>query len=870
MSEPLTAYAAEPYSYADVRAVAEGLELSEPVAVTLVRRGYRTPEQARAFLQADESHPPEAFGSMAEVVEKVGAAIAAGRRITVHGDFDVDGVCATTIMVSTLRQLGAECDWFIPDRIEDGYGLSAANVEKLAARGSSLLITVDCGITAVEEVRLARELGMEVVVTDHHQAGDELPDCPILHPQIDDYPFHSLCGTAVAWKLACALKEGVGFPGPTRNVGPGNPTPELDGDVDLDLVALATVADVVPLVGENRALVKQGLAAMRRTRRAGLRALMAAAKCEPSRLDEGDLAFRLAPRINAAGRLYRADAGVELLLTEDEGRAEEIAVELSRANGERRAREREVDTEAEAALRELPEELREAPGLVLAGQGWHPGVVGIVASRLVERHHRPVVVVSLDEEGGGRGSGRSIPGFDLLAALEACAEHLESFGGHRAAAGLSLRAENVEAFREAFAAHAAAVLGPEDLRRTERIDAMVGGAGLGLELAEELGQLAPFGMGNPGVRLMVPSARVTDVRTMGEGKHSRFSLHSDAHRALGVAFGRSSLGVGEEEPVDAAVRLEVNHWNGAVEPRVVLRELYPVEPGKDDPEPSLHECRCEDAEWWRRFEAELERDLSGGAPFSGIAPKRRATVPGRTVVGGNGSVTARIAELVSSGAGVLAVCADASRRAALAGGASGLARFNGGAARIACHRCGAERIAGLAERAESGLALVDFAALELEPELAAGFEHVVLVDPPRGSADEARVGLAGSAPSYLHELWTESERRFSLAAAGWQAPSREAIATVFKALRGAGECTGGKLREALTGGGAHPLGPVAAARCFRVLAELDLVRGGPEGGAGAVGVVSSEGTKLERSAAFRTYSEELLEARLSLERRKLP
>ncbi|HYJ21609.1 MAG TPA: single-stranded-DNA-specific exonuclease RecJ, partial [Solirubrobacterales bacterium] len=454
MPEPLKAFAAEPYEYADVRAVADGLDLSEAVAVTLVRRGYRTPELARTFLAADESHPAAAFGSMGPIVDRVRAAVAAAERITIHGDFDVDGVCATTIMVSTLRELGAECDWLIPDRIGDGYGLSAANVEKLAKRGTKLMITVDCGITGVEEVRLARELGIETIVTDHHQAGDELPDCLILHPEISSYPFVSLCGTAVAWKLACALRED-------------------GGELDLDLVALATVADVVPLVGENRSLVKRGLVEMRRTKRPGLRALMAASKCEPTRLDEGDLAFRLAPRINAAGRLYRADAGVELLLTEDEGRAEEIAAELGRANSERRAREREVDTAAEAARRELPEALREAPGLVLAGEEWHPGVVGIVASRLVERHHRPVVVVSLDGEGGGRGSGRSIPGFDLLAALQACSEHLESFGGHRAAAGLSLRAENLDAFREAFAAHATSVLGPDDLRRTQRIDAMV-------------------------------------------------------------------------------------------------------------------------------------------------------------------------------------------------------------------------------------------------------------------------------------------------------------------------------------------------------------------------------------------------------------
>ncbi len=872
MPESLHAYAAEPYSYTDVRAVAEDLDLSEPVAVTLVRRGYRTPELARAFLAADESHPPAAFASMADVVERIGAAIEGAGRITVHGDFDVDGVCATAIMVSTLRRLGADCDWLIPDRIEDGYGLSAGNIERLASRGTSLLITVDCGITAVEEVRQAQDLGMEVIVTDHHQAGDELPDCPILHPEISDYPFASLCGTAVAWKLACALREASGEGSPEQQRGgSGEPSPDASHeDDDLDLVALATVADVVPLVGENRSLVRRGLAAMRRTRRPGLRALMASAKCEPSRLDEGDLAFRLAPRINAAGRLYRADAGVELLLTEEDARAEGIAEELGRANSERRATEREVDAAAEAARRELADELREAPGLVLAGEDWHPGVVGIVASRLVERHHRPVVVISLDGEGGGRGSGRSIPGFDLLAALEACSEHLESFGGHRAAAGLSLRAENLEAFREAFAAHATALLRPEDLRRTERIDAMVGGAGLGLDLAEELGRLGPFGMGNPGVRLMVPSARVSDVRTMGEGKHARFSLHSGAHRALGVAFGRSSLGVGEEDPVDAAVRLEVNQWNGAVEPRVVLRELYPVEADDDEGTP-LHQCTCAEAEWWQRFDAELGRPLAGGTACSSISPEGRPKDPERTLVCGGRSATAAIAELVSSGAGVLAVCADASRRAALAGGASGLARFNGGAARTACHRCGRDSIAALAERGEGGLALVDFAALELEPELAERFEHVVLVDPPRRPADEALVERPRSAgsPSFLHELWTESESRFALTVAESQAPSRETVAAVFKALREAGECGGSRLREALVVGGTYPLGPVAAARCFRVLAELDLVHGEPGTGDGTVGVVSSGGTKLERSTAFRSYSEELLEARLYLERRKL-
>lgn len=868
MPEIASSFAVEPYSYAEARTLSDQLGLSEAVAVTLVRRGYRTPDQARAFLAADESHPPSAFDGMDVAVETVLTAIGAGRRITVHGDFDVDGVCATTLMVSTLRELGADCDWFIPHRLSDGYGLSSETVKLLADRGSSLLLTVDCGITCVTEVELAQELGMEVVVTDHHQPAAELPDCPILHPEVSGYPFESLCGTAVAWKLACALRGATDSPAPSRTASAGE---SIIADADLDLVALATVADVVPLVGENRALVRRGLAELRRTRRPGMRALLTAAKCDPERVDESDLSFRLAPRINAAGRLYRADAGVELFLTEDEARAEEIAVELSRANAERRATEREVDAAAEAARRELPEHLREARGMVLAGEDWHPGVVGIVASRLVERHHRPVVVISLAGDGSGRGSGRSIPGFDLLAAFEACAEHLEGFGGHRAAAGLTIKAENVEAFRESFAAYANEALSHEDLRRTEKVDAIVGGVGLGLDLAEELGQLAPFGMGNPGVRLLVPSARVSDVRAMGEGKHARFSLHSGSHRALGVAFGRSSLGVEDEDLLDASVRLEVNHWNGSVEPRVVLRELYPLEePDPEQPVPP-HSCSSDETEWWARFEAELAADLGAESAerHPGDVPAR-ARESNRRLIEGGASVTVAIAELVSSGAGVLAVCADASRRAALANGASGLARFNGGAALIACHRCGTEEISSLRGRAASGLALTDFGALEREPELAAAFEHVVLVDPPPAELDELRAQLpcAEGDPGFLHRLWTGAEREFAVRALAEQWPTREEVAATYRALRRTGDARGRRLREVLTGTGTHPLCPEASSRRFRVLRELGLLQGSPDGGEGIVRVVSSVRTDLQRSAAFRAYSERFSEAQLYLARPK--
>jgi single-stranded-DNA-specific exonuclease len=807
VAKTLHAYKAKPYAYEEAQALSVELGLSEPVAIALVRRGYRTPEEARTFLAADEWHAPDEFVAMGPIVEQVLAAVAGGKRITVHGDFDVDGVCATTILVSTLRELGAECDWLIPDRIADGYGLSEDNVRKLAERGTSLIVTADCGITAVDEVELAKQLGMDVVVTDHHQAGETLPDCPILHPGLDEgYPFAELCGTAVAWKLAISLRGAAA------------------SHDDLDLVALATVADLVPLVGENRTLVKRGLEEVRRAQRPGLRALIAAAKVEPTRLDEGDLAFKLAPRINAAGRLYRADAGVELFLTDDEARAAQIANELGRANGERRATEREVANEAEAALRELPDELREASGLVVAGEGWHPGVIGIVASRLVERHHRPVVVISLEADGSGRGSGRSIPGFDLLAGLEACADFLGSFGGHKAAAGLELKAGQLTAFREAFAAHANSVLGPEDLKRTERIDAVVGGASLGLDLAEELKQLAPFGMGNPGVRLLVPSARVRDVRTMGEGKHARFSLHSGSHKALGVAFGRPSLGVGEDDPVDVAVRLEVNHWNGAVEPQVVLGEVYPR---------AAEEKVLEAEQWWQRFADELTRDPA-------VAPVLDPDVAGdfqRQVCVSANAPAAVISELASCGGEVLALAADAGLRAGMA--------------------CEGARVA-------------DYAELERDPELVADFDHVVLVDPP---PSPELLALASRSPvegAYLHRVWGEAEWRFALSAAAAQLAQRPTLIGLFRDLREAGEASGEELREALAGSAPQARSPETAARCFRILAELGLVHGEPAAGGGVVGVVSSEGTDLERSASYRAYSARHEETRQYLEAHRQP
>lgn len=541
------------------------LGVSDPLAQVLVRRGLAEPVRARAFLAADELHPHAAFAGIETAVRTIARHLDARSTITVHGDYDVDGVCSTAVLVRALRELGADVDWFLPDRATDGYGLSAQTVRRLAARGTKLLITADCGISAAREIALAAELGIEAVVSDHHAipADGVLPDAPVVHPLVCGYPCRELCATAVAHKLALALWDLRGRDGeePAR---------------DLDLVALATIADVVPLQGENRALVRRGLAALAGTARPGLRALMEVAGIDPARIDERAVAFGLAPRLNAAGRMRRADAGLELILTTDHARARELARELDRVNHERRAVERAIRLEAEAQIDALGD-IAQRRALVLAGEGWHAGVIGIVASRLAERHHRPVVLIALDGE-RGRGSGRSgCEAFDLLAGLTACEEHLHRYGGHRAAAGVEIERARVAAFAAALQAHACGVLAEQDTAPVERVDAILSGGELGMALAQELQKIGPFGHGNPPVSLMLDGAAFADVRTMGEGRHVRFTVRARGGTARAVAFNNGGrLPVAVDEPAQATFALEVHEWKGVSEPRLVLRHARPA------------------------------------------------------------------------------------------------------------------------------------------------------------------------------------------------------------------------------------------------------------------------------------------------------
>jgi single-stranded-DNA-specific exonuclease len=569
---------------AQVARLQRELGVSGALAQVLVRRGIAEPASAHAFLAGAEEHPPAAFAGIDAAVASILAHVGRATRVTIHGDYDVDGICSTAILVRMLRVLGAEVDFYIPDRAGDGYGLNAATVRRLAARGTRLLVSVDCAITAVAEVAEARALGIDVVVTDHHapRADGALPQAPIVHPRLCGYPCADLCATAVAYKLAQALLEGAaaGQAGEPSAARARAALARGALELDLDLVALATIADVVSLTGENRVLVRRGLRALAGTSKPGLRALMTVAGVDAAKVNERSVAFALAPRLNAAGRLYRADAGLELLLTENPGRASEIAAELDSANRERRQLETRIRFEAEAQLAKQGER----PAYVLAGEDWHAGVIGIVASRLVERSGRPVVMIALDGD-TGKASGRSVDAFDLLAGLTACSEHLLRFGGHRAAAGLEIERARVADFATAFCAHAERVLRPQDLVSVEHVDAVVGGEELGMALAEELGSVAPFGRGNPPISLMIAEASFTDVRPMGEGKHARFTVESRGTRARAVAFGCGGRlpfvaegPAGDESKMvqQATFTLEVNEWNGVSEPRLVLRQAQVV------------------------------------------------------------------------------------------------------------------------------------------------------------------------------------------------------------------------------------------------------------------------------------------------------
>jgi single-stranded-DNA-specific exonuclease len=538
----------------------------------LAARGCETTDEIRQFLTPALSDmlDPSLLCGMEMAVARLLQARRSSEPICVYGDYDVDGITGTALLVSFLRTTGFTCSYFIPNRFEDGYGLNPASIETIIALGATLIVSVDCGITAVDEAVLCCRHGVDLIIVDHHAPGEVLPAASaILNPLQPGcgYPFKSLAGVGVAFNLLVALRSAL------REAGAFQAGEPPDLRKWLDLVALGTIADVVPLVGQNRIYAYHGLKQIARPSKPGLQALKRVAGIREGAVSCGQVGFRLAPRLNAAGRMESAVPGVDLLMSNSLDESQLIASELDTANVERQTIERRIFDEA-VALVESGGGYPFRRSIVLASADWHQGVIGIVASRLVERYHRPTILIALTEDGLGKGSGRSIPGFHLLDALKACTPHLTRFGGHRYAAGIGLRAADVPAFAETFEAEAARLLADSDLVPRLTIDAEVEPGEVTRELALELKRLEPFGMGNPEPLLLLRGMTVVERRTVGEG-HLRLRLARDGCTFGAIAF---NLAVRETSGlIDIAFFPELNEWNGSTTLQLRVKDLRPAE-----------------------------------------------------------------------------------------------------------------------------------------------------------------------------------------------------------------------------------------------------------------------------------------------------
>jgi single-stranded-DNA-specific exonuclease len=548
-----------------IRRLAEALHVPPTLARLLVQRGHGSVEDARTFLRPtlDALSDPLALPDMAPAVATVARAVRAGSPILVHGDYDVDGQCGTALLTRVLREAGATVVPFLPNRMRDGYDLGPAGLAAARTAGAGLIITCDCGTTALETVAAARAAGLRVVITDHHLPG-ELPAADaIVNPRRGDRdaPWADLCGTGVAFKLAQALVPALGLPA------------HLPLHV-LDLVALATIADVVPLTGENRVLARFGLRKLQESRWTGLKALIEVAGLQGRPIRAGHVAFALGPRLNAAGRIGEAMDGLALLLSDDPAEALERARRLETQNAQRQELDQRILQEA-VDLVERDVRLDEEFGLVLASDTWHPGVIGIVASRVVERYARPAILIAL-EGNTGKGSGRSIPGFDLHAAIAECSTHLLRFGGHPMAAGVTVARDALEGFRAAFNAVARARLAPEDLVPRRRIDAVVRLDELNLDLERLLRHLEPCGAGNPTPVFGVTGVAVREARPVG-ANHLRLMLQDDVGRipAIGFDWADRVDPAWWRAPVDVAFQLQQNEWRGDVSLQARIVEVRP-------------------------------------------------------------------------------------------------------------------------------------------------------------------------------------------------------------------------------------------------------------------------------------------------------
>ena len=539
------------------------LGLPERLLELLLDREIDTPEKIERYLhpKREDLLDPMLMQDMDKAVNVIRDAIEKHEEITVFGDYDVDGVTATAILLTYLRKQGAQVGFYIPDRHGEGYGLNIAAIEQIATH-SKLLITVDCGITCAAEVARAKELGMRVIVTDHHQIGPQIPECEaVLNPLLGHYPFRRLCGAGVAFKLVQAM-------GGTEAI-----------ESLWELAALATIADIVPLMDENRVIVYYGLAAMAATQRPGLIALMESAGVDLQKVSSSDVAFRMAPRINAGGRLALASRGVQLLTTRRMDTAREIAEELNQDNIRRRELEIEIFQQADEMTRQQIDFMNER-AIVVCGEGWNPGVIGLAASRLVEKYKWPTILLSRDGD-ICVGSARSIPGVNIHEAMSTCRDLFIRFGGHAQAAGLTIEAKNVPEFKRRLSEAIREQAAPEAFIPTEEYD-------LELELSEmteafvdAFSAMQPTGFGNPAPVFCVRGVHTTDVRTIGkDGAHLRMRLAqgSDMRSAIGFRMGDRAANL--PEVIEAIITLSINVWQDKRSVQCELRQIQAYMPGK--------------------------------------------------------------------------------------------------------------------------------------------------------------------------------------------------------------------------------------------------------------------------------------------------
>jgi single-stranded-DNA-specific exonuclease len=535
-----------------------------PVAHALVNRGMDTVERARRFLEPalEDLHDPREMLDLERAAERILAAIAAGERLFIQGDYDVDGITSTFLLLSALHELGAEVEYRIPHRIKDGYGLSAEAIEEARRRGCALVVTVDCGITANEPIALARSYGIDTVVTDHHEPPEVLPDAvAIVNPLRPGcgYPFKSLAGVGVTFKLVERLLQGRGGIDRAREY--------------LDVVALGTIADVVPLVGENRILARLGLDHLNLGRRAGLRALVEVAGLAGKRISSGQVAFVLAPRINAAGRMGNAEQGLRLLLARDASEARACADSLEEDNDRRRRFDESALLEAARRV-EAELDYPNCSSILLWSEEWHPGVIGIVASRLVERYQRPAVLVALDGE-RGRGSGRSLPGLDLTRLLDGCGDLLLAHGGHAFAAGLTVARDRLPELRERLERLVRETHRPDQFLTRLEVDAELRLAECDEELVGWLERMAPHGLDNPEPVFQLLGARVERVTRVGRDKHVRFVVREGDHEleAIGFGMGEQAPAIARAGRADLVFSPTRNEWKNEMRVQLKLRAV---------------------------------------------------------------------------------------------------------------------------------------------------------------------------------------------------------------------------------------------------------------------------------------------------------